>query len=283
MVVTSCFDLASFFSVRAGKLKRDAKALEVAMDDLDLDDINAGVTAPTVEEDPKGRHVYSVGVTRATVANLQEMIRDGRMKPGEALPSQRDLARDLKVSRATLREALSILATIGQIVAKPGARYVVSTGDVPATPSWRFAARYSLREVYQFRHIVESYAAQLAAISHTEREIEELKESIEAFRSAIQSNDLVAYAQADFVFHQIIMRIARNKLLVDMHQTFAGVLWESQRLPTERRGNLWNAVNEHTRILEAIAMCDPEGASYYMRKHISMAGSRAGLPANELP
>lgn len=79
------------------------------------------------------------------------------------------------------------------------------------------------------------------------------------------------------------MRISRNKLLVDMHHTFASVLLESQRMPTERRGSLWFAVKEHERILEAIAMDDPEGASYYMRKHISMAGSRAGLPPAELP
>ena len=61
------------------------------------------MSAPTVEEEPNDRNGYVVGVTRATVANLQEMIRAGRIKPGEALPPQRDLARDLKVSRATLR------------------------------------------------------------------------------------------------------------------------------------------------------------------------------------
>jgi len=254
------------------------------MADLDPDDNTASMIAPTAGDEPKGKRDYAVGVTQATVANLQEMIRDGRMKPGEALSPQRDLARDLKVSRATLREALSILATIGQIVARPGARgFIVGTEDVRATPSWRFAARYSLREVYQFRHIIESYAAQLAAISHTEPEIEELKKSIEGFRKATQAGDLVAYAQADFNFHQTILHISRNKLLVDMHSTFASVLFESQRLPTERRGNLWNAVNEHEQILEAIAMSDPDGASYYMRKHINMAGRRAGLPTNELP
>ncbi len=43
------------------------------------------------------------------------------------------------------------------------------------------------------------------------------------------------------------------------------------------------AVQEHDRILEAIAMGDPDGANYYMRKHINMAGSRAGLPPSELP
>lgn len=250
----------------------------------DVDDNAGSVATLTADDGPEGKRDHAGGVTRATVAKLQEMIRDGRIKPGEALSPERDLARDLKVSRATVREALSVLATIGQLMASPGGRgYVVSAEDVRATPSWRFAARYSLSEVYQFRHIVESYAARLAAISHTEQEIEELRESIDAFSRAVQANDLTAYAQADFDFHQIILRSCRNRLLADMHQAFANVLLESQRLPTEQRGNLWNAVSEHERILEAIAMNDPDGASYYMRKHISMAGSRAGLRPNELP
>ncbi|MDQ0396496.1 FadR/GntR family transcriptional regulator [Labrys monachus] len=247
-------------------------------------DEKADMAVPMAEDGSKDRRDYAVGVTRTTVTRLQEMIRDGRLRPGDALPPQRDLAEDLKISRATLREALSILATIGQIVARPGGRgFIVNTEDAISTPSWRFAARYSPREVYQFRYIVESYAAELAAIGHTEQDVEELRESVEAFRAATRANDLAAYAQADFEFHQIMLRISRNKLLVDMHQTFASVLFESQRLATAQRGNLWNAVNEHERILEAVAMSDPEGASYYMRKHISMAGSRAGLPVTELP
>lgn len=213
------------------------------------------------------------------------MIRDGKLQPGDALPPQRDLARDLNVSRATLREALSILATLGEIVARESGRgfLCADSAKAPATPSWRFAARYSLAEVYQFRYVVESYAAELAAISHTGDEIEALRETTVAFRKAALADDLVAYAQADFDFHNLIMRISRNKLLVDMHQTFARVLLESQRLIAGRRGNLLIAVQEHDHILEAIAMRDPDGAKYYMRKHISMAGSRAGLPFSEVP
>ena len=213
------------------------------------------------------------------------MIKDGRLKLGTRVPPQRDLARDLSVSRATLREALSILATIGQIVVRPGGRgfFVAGPEDIPLTPSWRFATRYSLSDVYQFRHIAESYAAELAAITRTEKDVGEMRRITEAFRIAARVDDLSAYAQADFEFHQIILRIAGNRLLVDMHQTFANVLFESQRLTAERRGNLFHAVNEHERIVEAIATSDPDGASYYMRKHISMAGSRVGLLATELP
>jgi GntR family transcriptional repressor for pyruvate dehydrogenase complex len=271
-----------FDLLRQGEITR---IKELSMAATDIGDDMTGVSALVADDERTGRRDYAVGVTRMTVGHLQEMIRDGRIKPGEALPPQRDLARDLNISRATLREALSILATIGQIAAKPSGRgFVVSSeGDTLATPSWRFAARYSLREVYQFRYIVESNAAQLAAIGHTKQEVEELKDSIGAFRKAAQALDLAAYAQADFEFHRIILRISGNKLLMDMHRTFASVLFESQYVPTERPGSLWNAVTEHERVVEAIAMNDPEGASYYMRKHISMAGSRAGLLPSELP
>jgi GntR family transcriptional repressor for pyruvate dehydrogenase complex len=248
---------------------------------MKLDTMRADeIEPPTVERREPG-----VGVAQATVATLRAMIKDGRLKPGDVLPPQRDLASDLNVSRATLREALSILATIGEISARPSGRGFVCADPAEGSsmPSWRFAARYSLREVYQFRFIAESYAAELAALSHSEQEIEELRGCLQAFRAAALSGDLAAYAQADFEFHQAIMRISRNKLLVDMHHTFASIMLESQRLPTARRGNLMNAVQEHQRLLEAITIGDPDGANYYMRKHIGMAGSRAGLPASELP
>lgn len=241
---------------------------------------SADVEVPAVERREPGG-----GVAQATVATLQAMMRDGRLKPGDMLPPQRDLANDLNVSRATLREALSILATIGEIAARPGGRGFVRADPAArsAIPSWRFAARYSLREVYQFRYIAESYAAELAAVSHSEQELVELRASLQVFRTNALAADLVAYAQADFEFHQLIMRMSRNKLLIDMHHTFASIMLESQRLPTSRRGNLMHAVQEHERLLEAIAIGDPDGANYYMRKHINMAGSRAGLPASELP
>lgn len=213
------------------------------------------------------------------------MIRTGQFKPGDRLPPQRNLARDLNVSRATLREALSILATIGEITARPGGRGFICAdpSGMPATPSWRFAARYSIGEVYQFRYVVESYAAELAAIRHTEPEIAELTECAQVFRQAALARDLLLYAQADFDFHHLIMRISRNKLLVDMHQTFANIMLESQRLASQRPGNLMNAVQEHQHLLEAIAIRDPDGASYYMRKHINLGASRAGIPLSELP
>lgn len=227
----------------------------------------------------------TVSAVQATVSTLHGMIEEGVWTPGTLLPPQRDLARMLNVSRTTLREALSMLLTTGEIAARENGRGFVCTdpGERQTVPPWKFAARYSLKEVYQFRYLAESYAAQLTALSRTPSELVELKESLELFRGAARDRDLALYAQMDFDFHQLILRISGNKLLVDMHHSFANVMLESQRLPVLRPGDLWLAVQEHERIVEAIERNDPDGANYYMRTHINMGGSRSGLAPHELP
>jgi GntR family transcriptional regulator, transcriptional repressor for pyruvate dehydrogenase complex len=224
----------------------------------------------------------SASVTQAVVAALQGMIRDGTFERGTALPPQRDLAQQLGVSRASLREAVSILGTLGQLSIEQGrGTFLVSTVEGTRTGqpagTWRFATRYSPEEVYQFRLIAESHAVQLAAMNHSDEELVELNHNLERFRLATRQADLGAYAKADFDFHRLIIRFSRNRLLADMHGSFAGVLLEAQRLPLIRRDALWEPVVEHERIVESLKRNDPEGARYYMRQHLSRACSRAGI------
>lgn len=218
------------------------------------------------------------------VSALQKMIEEEQLAPSAPLPPQRELAKELDVSRATLREALSILATIGLVSIEPGRGTFVrarsDAAEMAPTPSWRFAARYSPAEVYQFRYIAESHAAQLAAMNHTDAEMEELQENLQAFRRAARELDFAAFAQIDFEFHQLIMRFSRNRLLADMHDSFARILLESTRLPV-KRDKLWDPVMEHERIVEALTMGDPEGAGYYMRRHLARTADRVGIAITE--
>ena len=224
------------------------------------------------------------GAVAATVKTLASMIAEGRWPQGAALPPQRELARLLDISRATLREATSVLLTTGKIKAQDNGRgFVITDGSDERNGAWPQASPYSLREVYQLRHVVESYAAQLAAMSRTEDDLAGLRSATAAFRRAAQEADLGSYVEADAEFHRQILAISGNRLLVDMHRTFAGVMQESQRMPVLYPGDLWPAVKEHELILEAIERGDPDGAHYYMRKHISMGGSRSGLSPTELP
>lgn len=231
------------------------------------------------------RRAGAPSAAQLAVTALQTMIEGGPFTPGAPLPPQRELAATLKVSRATLREALSILATLGLVSIEPGRGTFVrnAAGEEPArepAPAWRFAARYAPAEVYQFRYIAESHAAQLAATNHTEAEIAELQANLVRFRAAAQASDIAAFAQIDFDFHRLIMRFSRNRLLADMHASFGRVLLESSRLPA-RRDRLWEPVSEHERIVEALAQGDIEGAGYFMRRHLSRTADRAGIALGE--
>lgn len=225
------------------------------------------------------------GTARTTVATIRRMIEEGHWPVGGRLPPQRQLAELLGISRSTLREAISVLLTAGDIRTRTSGRGVIvnEPAERSQESSWPLASQYSLCEVYQFRYVAESYAAQLAAMSRRDADLTKLRASLADFRAAATAADLQAYAEADFQFHRNIMAISGNRLLMDMHEVFASVLLESQRMPVRRPGDLWQAVKEHEFILEAIERGDPDGASYYMRRHIDMGGSRSGLLPSELP
>jgi GntR family transcriptional regulator, transcriptional repressor for pyruvate dehydrogenase complex len=228
-----------------------------------------------------------VGVAQATVATLQDMIRNGRMKVGAPMPPERELAGELSVSRASLRQALSILATMGLISIQPGrGTFVCEPGQGgaggPPMASWHSTTGYSPAEVYQFRYIAESHATQLAAMRHTPAKLQQIQENLEGFRRATREADIANYMRIDFEFHDLIIALSGNRILSDMHRSFAKVILASQHLPLTQRATLWDAVVEHERIVEALAMSDPEGAGYYMRQHISRSGSRAGVSIPEL-
>ena len=130
---------------------------------------NERAHVPLPSKIAEGGRDRSANVTQAVVAALQGMIRDGTFKSGAALPPQRELAKQLGVSRASLREAVSILGTLGQLSIEQGrGTFLVSVVDSARSGetvgTWRFATRYSPEEVYQFRLIAESQAVQLAAM-----------------------------------------------------------------------------------------------------------------------
>lgn len=226
-------------------------------------------------------------VSQATASTLLAIIRSGRFAVGEALPSQRELAQELNVSRPSLREALAILATSGVISIERGRGTFVR--DLPnkeallsARERWPLEQCYPPEEVFQFRYIAESYAAQLAAMNHTPAEFDEIQKNLEAFRRARQRSDYAMFVQTDFEFHQLIIKFSQNRLLADIHASFARVMNESQRLPLEVPDRFWQPVIEHERIVEALAMRDPAGAAYYMRQHLSRACARANITLKEV-
>jgi GntR family transcriptional repressor for pyruvate dehydrogenase complex len=222
----------------------------------------------------------------SAVKKVQQLILSGAFAEGQRLPSERQLAESLGISRPTLREALTVLATLGLIRIEPGrGTFVTPSGANGAAPQehWRFSKQYTLQEVYQFRFVTEGYAARRAAMGATEAHVQRLRDILGDYKEATRRLDLVTSAQKDFELHHHMMQMAQNRILEDAHSVYRSVMLESQRLPAARHDRLWEAAIEHERIVEAIAMHDPDGASYFMRVHITRAADRAGVVLVEVP
>ncbi|WP_131113806.1 FadR/GntR family transcriptional regulator [Lichenihabitans psoromatis] len=215
-------------------------------------------------------------VPRAVSDHLQAMILRGGLKPGEKLPSQRDLAEQLGVSRPSLREAISVLEAMGLVNVRIGSGVYVTQ---PATraPLWRFSERCSPQDVYEARYGLESHAARLAALRCDEAGVARLREATDAMREALALDDIPAMAGADATFHDLVFDLTANPVLAGMYRPVRDMMVETQRLPMTLRIRLGDTLREHENVCKTIASRDGDGAEAAMRHHIRAAANRYGL------
>jgi GntR family transcriptional repressor for pyruvate dehydrogenase complex len=219
-------------------------------------------------------------VSHKIVRQLQDSIGLGELKPGALLPSERELASRFWVSRSSVREALSILETLGLVEIEPGRRArVLGTSTEPdkRLTRWHYASRFNENDVYELRLILEPRAARLAAEKITPQTIGDLTASLAVMKDNIRQGDLLTAAHEDFKFHDIIVILSGNRLFVEIHNLNREAILESQKLPLSRHKRLWEPVQEHERILKALEQRDPDGASYLMQLHITRAADRVGI------
>ncbi|WP_447742657.1 FadR/GntR family transcriptional regulator [Variovorax boronicumulans] len=218
----------------------------------------------------------------ATAARLiQQRIADGTYAAGGLLPSQRDLAEQLGISRTSLREALSTLQGTGLVIPRPGkGMYVAEDGgqQAPAaSPAWKFATSHSLQDVYQLRFAVENFTARLACLVIEADDLAALRANAQAMRACIDAGDFTQATQLDFDFHMQIIGIAGNQAIAEILRNSAEVMQESQRLPFYKRGARHATYDEHMAIIEALAQGNPALAQQAMTQHIVQAAQRAGV------
>lgn len=218
-------------------------------------------------------------VSHDAVRRIQAMIASGSLALGEKLPPQRELAIALNVSRPSLREALSVLETLGFIEVQPGRRAVVCepTGSRATPPRWRFKDRFSKTDVFQLRLLIETFTARRAATTISREQIADLRANVEEMKAAIRNADLESSARIDAEFHYKIITLAGNKLFSEIYDATTDIILEAHRLPLAARNRIWEPVDEHMNVLKAFEQHDPEGASYYMRLHLVRTASRSGI------
>jgi len=208
--------------------------------------------------------------------HLQQLILRGGLRPGDRLPSQRELSLQLGVSRPSLREAMTMLETMGLVTIRVGSGADVAPLEDRA-PLWRFSDRCSPRDVYEARYGLESYAARLAARAPDAGGVARLAACVEAMRAALRKQDFVAMADADARFHDLLFELCGNPVLAGMYRPVRDLMVETQRLPMIRWTRMQETVREHADLLSNIEARNEAGAEEAMKRHIRSAARRFGI------
>lgn len=211
---------------------------------------------------------------------LQRQILSGAYKTGQMLPGQRDLAETLGISRASLREALSMLEALGFIRSMPGKGTLVTSGRNAITnPKSNAAAPSSneLQSTFQLRYVFEPAAAALAARVIDSTTTSRLWAVQTRFEEALKTVDLISASEADLAFHQLIAELSGNPGMLQIAHDFETRISHSLRLPFADHSRIWEPAEEHRAIAAAISAGDADGARLAMQTHLLQTASRAGI------
>ena len=215
--------------------------------------------------------------------DIERLILDGELAPGDRLPPERELAEHLGVSRVSIREALRELENRGLIDRRPG------RGTVVLAPGERSSFAKDLvksvnglhaeiQDIMELRAIVEPPIARLTATRATPRDLAQLRELVEAMETDLTKE---RYAELDRAFHQAIAQYAHNPLLEFINEQIAQQIApsRSQRYQTRERRAASSAA--HRRIYEAIAAGDGDLAELEARGHVLDIAQQIARAAQE--
>lgn len=204
---------------------------------------------------------------------LRELIYDGRMRPGDALPSERELCDHFSVSRTVIREAVKSLTAKGLVTAVPGSGLIVGTTtieDVAEIFDLYFRGEPSLRylDLHDVRNTLEPAICAAAATNAGEEEIAELRALCTELEQLTES-DLVSASRNDAMFHRNIAVASQNSYFVILLDALGRSLLDT-RVATfsmdPRR--ITTVAAAHRKIADAIAAHDPDAAAEAMREHL---------------
>ena len=219
--------------------------------------------------------VESRRLYRQIADQIAALIERGEYGAGKRLPPERDLAKQLGVSRPSVREALIALEVEGYVEVRVGSGvYVVGPRD--ESPVAELTSDSGPFELIKARWLIEAECAALAAKSATKAQVRAMEEALDTMES--EKNRGQMPLAADRLFHMRIAEASGNSALALVVRT----LWDQRAGPLFTRlehhfdtPNLWTvAIREHREIVASIARHDSAGARAAMRKHMNQAAKR---------
>ncbi|MBI1277640.1 MAG: FCD domain-containing protein [Anaerolineaceae bacterium] len=191
---------------------------------------------------------------------LRDAILNGELKPGHIL-IESDLATQLGVSRAPLREAIQILNTEGLLETIPYKGTTV-----------KHLEKKDIEELYSLRSVLESFAIQLIIEQNNPEHVQHLRQHFAAMLEAAKANDLKLLNQIDRDFHDTLIESSNHSLLMSIWVVVAMRVRQVMALRNKRFTDITEIAYNHLAIIEAIEACDQGKAVSLITDHVASVG-----------
>ena len=223
-----------------------------------------------------------VRLADSVASELEKRILEGSLKPGDRLPSERTLALDMGVSRPSLREAMQKLVSKGLLTTRHGGgTYVTDRLEAHFVDPWLEMLNGNPllhRDLLEFRQMLESQAASLAADRATDIDISRLDAAYAALEDSYERDDLANCIDTDVAFHQAVAEASHNVLIGHLTASLMRVIHGHVSKNLEHlhvRPQRWNQLRaQHHAIWQAIRQHKPQEAALAAGEHIDFVRQR---------
>ncbi len=217
--------------------------------------------------------------TMQVVNHIRTLIENGTLQPGDKIPPERELARSLKISRASLRTGIGYLAAMGVMKIRHGVGTFVADGppEFGKTSLSLMSALHGFQswQMFEARIILESDLAALAAERGKEEHHAALAEEVAEMFASIEAPS--NYLVHDVTFHRIIAQASGNPILAAIIETITSALYESRRKTVEHSTDLRESAEMHRELYRAIRARKSEESRNLMEQHLRMAQIAQGM------
>jgi GntR family transcriptional repressor for pyruvate dehydrogenase complex len=211
------------------------------------------------------------------VSQIQREIREGNLPRGARLPTERELAESFGVSRSVVREAIKVLAAIGLVESRQGSGLYVRNDPIPVvTRAFILSVSpdaESVDRLFEFRQVLESEAARLAAARRSDDDLAAMREAIALCDPKRDGDDWDLFGRADSQLHLAIAHASGNPYLEVAIATAREMQRDVVRLFADHPGSMQVAVGHHQDLVAAIERGEADAAATIMTDHIGYTGA----------
>jgi len=220
------------------------------------------------------KSVKHIRVSDEIVHQVKALISEGKLKPGDRLPPERDLVKEFSVSRPSLREALNTLVAMGFLEVKGKRTFIKSVASESVQDPLSLLIKADTQKIFdliEVRKALEAWGAFLAAQRATGDDIKRLEGILEEMRKAFEQGR--SWEKQDADFHLGIAQAAHNTIQTHIMSTIYDLLKESMAKVFKGRSKVKKLLDHHYRIFVAIKNHSPDKSRERTLEHLNYVES----------